>query len=88
MGLWLEFLESIESQHHLRKKNEAMKNYVNARIGNYVVFSTKQINSFKQDGESYFQGFWKMSFHGACSKSGNGVDIIFKNPQPCIYPHI
>jgi ribonuclease HI len=29
-----------------------------------------------------------MSFDGACSKSRNGVGIIFKIPQAGIYPHV
>jgi ribonuclease HI len=64
-----------------------MQNYVDVGIGNYVVFSTEQINPLKQDEESFFQGFWKMSFDGTCSKSGNGVGIVFKSPQSGIYPH-
>jgi hypothetical protein len=70
-----------------KKENEVMQNYVDAGIGNYVVFSTEQINPLKQDEENYFQGFWKMSFDGACSKSGNGAGIVFKSPQSGIYPH-
>jgi ribonuclease HI len=33
------------------------------------------------------QGFWKMSFDGACSNSSIGVGIVLKIPQLCIYPH-
>jgi ribonuclease HI len=54
---------------------------------NYVVLSPEQINPLKQEEENYFQGFWKMSFDGAYSKSGNGVGIVFKIPQSGIYPH-
>jgi ribonuclease HI len=41
----------------------------------------------KQKGENYFEGFWKMSFDGACSKYGSGVGIVFKSPSSVIYPH-
>jgi len=64
-----------------------MQNYVDVGIGNYVVFSTKQISFPKRQEQDYFQGFWKFSFDGACSKFGNGVGIIFKIPQSSIYPH-
>jgi len=37
-----------------KKGNEVMKNYVDAGIGNYVVFSTEQINPLKQDEEISF----------------------------------
>jgi hypothetical protein len=69
------------------KENYVMTNYSDAGIKNYVVLSPEQINPPKQEEENYFQGFWKMSFDGACSKSRNGVGIIFKIPQSGIYPH-
>ena len=37
--------------------------------------------------ENYFQGYWKMSFDGACSKFGNKAWIIFKSPEVVIYSH-
>jgi len=55
-----------------------MHNYIDARIGNYVVLGPEQLNPPKQEEENYFQVFWKMSFDGACSKSGIGVRIVFK----------
>jgi hypothetical protein len=64
-----------------------MLSYVDVGIVNYVVFQTKQKNSPKQHEENYFQGFWKISFNGACSKSGIGIDIVFKIPKSWIYPH-
>jgi ribonuclease HI len=45
------------------------------------------MNSPKQNEDNTFQGFWKMSFDGACSKSGIRVGVVFKIPQSCIYPH-
>jgi ribonuclease HI len=64
-----------------------MQNYVDVGIGNYVVFNKELFNSPKKNEESFFQGFWKMSFDGSCSKSGIGVGIVFKCIQYCIYPH-
>jgi ribonuclease HI len=51
------------------------------------VLNPEQVDPLKQDEENYFQGFWKMSFDGACSKYGSGVGIVFKIPQSSIYPH-
>jgi ribonuclease HI len=45
------------------------------------------MSSAIQNEDNRFQGFWKMSFDGACYKSGVGVGIVFKSPQYCIYPH-
>jgi hypothetical protein len=70
-----------------KKENEVMQHYVGVGIGNYVVFSTEQISLPKHDEENSFQGFWKMSFDGACSKYGNGADIVLKIPQYGIYLH-
>jgi ribonuclease HI len=52
-----------------------------------MLFSTQQLNSPKKNEESSFQGFSKMSFDGACSKSRTGAGIVFKSSQSCIYPH-
>jgi ribonuclease HI len=41
----------------------------------------------KQKEESYFKGFWRMSFDGACSSSGSGVGIVLKGPDSIIHPH-
>jgi ribonuclease HI len=41
----------------------------------------------KNEEESSFKGFWRMSFDGACSSSGNGVGIVLKGPNSIIYPH-
>jgi hypothetical protein len=64
-----------------------LQNYVDVGIGNYVVFSIEQINPLKQDEESTFQGFWKISIDGACSNSRTRVGIVIKIPQYGIYPH-
>jgi hypothetical protein len=61
-----------------KKENELMRNYLDVGMGNYVVFYSEQLNIPKQEKENYFQGYWKMSFDGACSKSRNGAGIIFK----------
>jgi hypothetical protein len=70
-----------------KKDNELMQDYIDVGIGNYVVLDPEHPNISKQEGENYFEGFWKMSFDGACSKSGSGVGIVFKSPNSVIYPH-
>jgi ribonuclease HI len=64
-----------------------MQDYIDVGIGNYALFDEEYHNISKQEGENYFEGFWNMSFDGACSKSGSGVEIVFKNPNSVIYPH-
>jgi hypothetical protein len=56
-------------------------------IGNCDVVSTKQISLPKHDAKNYFQGFWKISYDGGCSKSRNGVGVVFKIHQYGIHPH-
>jgi ribonuclease HI len=45
------------------------------------------MSSPRQNEDYTFQGFWKILFDGAYSKSGVGFGIVFKIPQSCIYPH-
>jgi len=54
---------------------------------NYVVFYSGQPIISKHKNENPFQGYSKMSFYGACSKSGNGAGIIFKIYAVVIHPH-
>jgi ribonuclease HI len=70
-----------------KKENELMRNYLDVGMGNYVVFDSEQLNIPKQEKENDFQGYWRMSFDGACSKYGNGAGIIFKSPKDVIHPH-
>jgi len=78
----------IKSISFKKKENEVIQNYVDAGIENYVVFIIEQISLPKHDEEISFQGFWKFSFDGVCSKFGNGADIIFKTQKHHIYPHV
>jgi hypothetical protein len=70
-----------------KKESETFQNYIDVGIGNYVVLNIDQMNLLKQNEENIFQGFWKMSLDGACSKYGIRVGIFFKISQSCIYPH-
>jgi hypothetical protein len=70
-----------------KKDNELMQDYIDVGIGNYVVLDQEQTNISKQEVKNYFEGFWRMSFDGACCSSGSGVGIVFKSPNSVIYPH-
>jgi ribonuclease HI len=37
---------------------------------------------------SLFEGYWRMSFDGACSKSGNIVGIVLISPNNTVHPHV
>jgi hypothetical protein len=37
-----------------KKENEVLENYIDVRIGNYVVLSPEQVNPLKQEEEDYF----------------------------------
>jgi ribonuclease HI len=69
-----------------KKENELMEDYVDAGIRNYVVLDSEQSEDFKRE-ENSFTGFWRMSFDGACSSSGNGVGVVFKSPDKIIHLH-
>jgi hypothetical protein len=60
-----------------KKENELMRNYLDVGMGNYDVFDSEQLNIPKQEKENSFQGYWRMSFDGACSKFRNGARILF-----------
>jgi ribonuclease HI len=51
-----------------------------------LIQSNSIFQNKKQKGE-LFQGYWKMSFDGACSKYGNGSGIVFKIHEANIHPH-
>jgi hypothetical protein len=37
--------------------------------------------------EYKFEGYWRMSFDGACSSTGSGVGIFLVNPGKMVHPH-
>jgi hypothetical protein len=55
-------------------------------IGNYAILDLEKSKSLKQEDKT-FTGYWRMSFDGVCSSSGNGVGIVLKIPDKVIYPH-
>jgi ribonuclease HI len=79
-----------ETRNHVsfkKKENEMMENYIDAWIINYAILIPEKIIPPENKDENYYQGFWNMSFDGACFKSGSGVGNFFKSPKSIIYPH-
>jgi hypothetical protein len=75
-----------------KKENELMEDYIDVRIGNYVILDidhNKILDEFQdaENQECLFKGYWKMSFDGACSRYGNGVGIVLMIPSNIMHPH-
>jgi hypothetical protein len=70
-----------------RKDNELMQGYVDVDIGNYVVLDQEHDDISENQEDNLVKGYWRMSFDGTCSISGNGVGVIFKSPDNIIHPH-
>jgi hypothetical protein len=70
-----------------KKDNELMQGYVDVGIGNYVMLDSEQPDIPKQKEEKSFEGFWRMSFDGACCSSRKWSWNYFQNPQEVIHPH-
>jgi ribonuclease HI len=75
-----------------KKDNELMEDYIDDGIGNYVILDMEhnEILEKVQDMENQecmFEGYWRMSFDGACSNSGSGVGIVLMSPSKIVHPH-
>jgi ribonuclease HI len=75
-----------------KKDNDLMKYYIDARIGNYAILDMEhgEILEKIQDTdnkEHLFEGYWRMSFDGACSRSRSGVGIVLVSPEKIMHPH-
>jgi ribonuclease HI len=75
-----------------KKENELMEDYIDVKIGNYVILDMKHNKSLEQvqglgNQECLFEGYWRMSFNGTYSKSGNGVGIVLLSPNKTMHPH-
>jgi hypothetical protein len=68
-----------------KKDNELMEDYIDVGIGNYAILDLDQIEDVENQ-DNNFSYYWRMSFDGACSNSGNGVGIVLKIPEKlCIH---
>jgi hypothetical protein len=75
-----------------KKDNELMEYYIDVRIGNYVILDMEHSESLEQiqdteNQEYLFEGYWRISFDGACSSSWSGVGIVFISLEKIMHPH-
>jgi hypothetical protein len=75
-----------------KKNNELMEDYIDARIGNYVILDMEHIESLEKikdmkNQEHRFEGYWRMSFDGPCSSSDSGFGIVLVSPGKIMHPH-
>ena len=69
-----------------------MEYYIDDGIENYVILDMAHNERLEQvqgagNQDFLFEGYWRMSFDGACSKSGNGVGIVLLSPSKTLHPH-
>jgi len=69
-----------------KKDNKLMKDYIDVGIRKYDILDMEQSEDIK-DEENYFSGYWRMPFHGACSRSGGGVGVVLKSLEKIVYPN-
>jgi ribonuclease HI len=75
-----------------KKDNELMEDYIDVGIGNYSILDMEHIESlekfqYMENQEHLFEGYWRMSFDGACSSSRSGVGIVLMSPGNIMHPH-
>jgi hypothetical protein len=75
-----------------KKDNELMEYYIDLGIGNSVILDMEHNENLErvqdlEGPEYFFEGYWRMSFNGACYKSGNGVGIVLISPDNTTHPH-
>jgi hypothetical protein len=75
-----------------KKENELMEDYIDVIIGNYTILNMEHNESLdKIQGlggkECLFEGYRRLSFDGAYSKSGNKVGIVLLSPNKIVHPH-
>jgi hypothetical protein len=69
-----------------KKDNELMEDYIDVGIKNYAILDMEHNESLGKikgigNQEGFFEGYWRMSFNGACSKSKNRVGIVILSPN-------
>jgi hypothetical protein len=75
-----------------KKDSELMKDYMDVGIGNYAILDMEQNEILERvqglgSKEFFFEGYWRISFNGACSKFGNRVGIVLLSPNNTMHPH-
>jgi hypothetical protein len=76
-----------------KKDNELMEDDIDAWIGNYAILymDHSEILEKVQDMKNkqcLFEGYWRISFDGACSNCGSGVGIVLMSPSNILHPHV
>ena len=76
-----------------KKDNELMEHYIDVGIGNYAILDMEHNEILEQvqdreNQEFFFEGYWRMSFDGACSKSRNGFGNFLLSPSNIMHPHV
>jgi ribonuclease HI len=75
-----------------KKDNELMEYYIDTRIEKYAILDMEQIEDLEKtqdmkNQENQFEGYWRMSFDGAFSRSRIGVGIFLFNPGNIVHSH-
>jgi hypothetical protein len=92
-GAMIKVLREPRKPFSFRKKdNELMEYYIDDRIGNYAILDMEYIEILEklqdtEDQEHLFEGYWRMSFYGACSNSRSRVGVVLVSPDNIIHPH-
>jgi ribonuclease HI len=76
-----------------KKDNELMEDYIDIGIRNYVILDMEQIEIQDQiegmeNQENLFEGYWRMSFDGACISFESGVVIFLVSSGNIVHPHV
>jgi hypothetical protein len=84
--------EPMKSFSFQKKESKLMEYYIDVGIGNYAILDMEHIEILEKmrDTESQehkFEGYWRMSFNGACSSSWSGVGIVLVSPGKIMHPH-
>jgi hypothetical protein len=75
-----------------KKDNELMEDYIDVSIINYAILDLEKNKNLErvqnlEVPECVFEGYWRMSFDGESSKSGNKVGIVLVSPDKTTQPH-
>jgi hypothetical protein len=75
-----------------KKDNELMEDHIYVGIGNYAILVMEHNEILEQfqglgNQECLIEGYWRMSFDGACYTSGNIVGIFLLSPNKTMHPH-
>ena len=75
-----------------KKDNKLMEYHIDVGNGNYVILDMEHIEILEKiqdtkDQEHPFEGYWIISFDGACSSSWSGVGVFLVILGNIVNPH-